>query len=662
MCGIGGFIGSHERDESLNILKRMMSRIRHRGPDENGAYISEEICLGSVRLSIVDIASGTMPIANDRGDLWIVFNGEVYNHPELREELTYLGYSFSTNSDTEVVLKLYEHFGPEALKKLNGQFAIAIWDSTEHQLFLARDRIGIRPLYYSKTERGLVFASEMKAFLEYPDFSFEFSEESLADFFTFWTASGSNTLFKNVYELEPGSYMIYKNHKIELNSYWDLPLVKNNEYPYSDLDDSIEAFDALFKDSIRLRLRADVPVAAYLSGGIDSAVTTSYITSEENQSIETFSISFDDVDFDESKYQKDAVEYFRTDHSRITCTSEEISNSFAESVWFCEAPLLRTAPIPMRLLSGLVRKNGIKVVITGEGSDELLGGYNIFKETKIRMFWSKDPESKFRPLLLKKLYPYLPHISKSGANSLKMFFGLNLLDTENPFYSHLLRWNNTSKIKTYFSDKFKNQIKDYDPIEKLEQSYGAELEDCDYMSRAQFIELKLFMSRYLLSSQGDRMAMASSVEGRYPFLDHRIIEFCMNLSPDLKMKGLNEKYLLKKMSKGKIPDTILNRSKQAYRAPIKSALLSNNIDPYLSTMLSKDKIELFGIFDSHRVETLVHRLKTRSVVSELDNMALSGILSLQTLYDQFINRNFPIDLDEIMDFDKLVIENNKHHE
>lgn len=657
MCGIAGFYGDINKKQSVSTLKHMLTRIKHRGPDQSGVYVSDYVGLGSVRLSIIDLSSGTMPISNQDNSLWIVFNGEIYNHMELREDLIQKNHSFKTRSDTEVILHLYEEYGPECLKKLNGQFAIAIWDKHKEELFLARDRVGIRPLFYTQTKSAFVFASEIKAFMEYPEVSLKFSNKALSEYVTFWTALSPNTVFENVFEVPPGTYMLVNHKGIKSNTYWELPIVKPNAYNFTTVEEAATAFENIFLDSIKLRLRADVPVAAYLSGGIDSSITTSFIKQVSPNRLKTFSIGFTETDFDESAYQNIAASYFKTEHSSVTCSEQDISNYFKEVVWFAEAPLLRTAPTPMGLLSKNVRDHNIKVVITGEGADELLGGYNIFKEAKIKHFWAKDPQSKLRPMLLKRLYPYLPQINKASSNMLKMFFGYKLTETNSPIYSHLLRWHNTSRIKNYFSDTIKETIKDYNPIAEVEEKLESKLSGYDYLTKAQWLEIHLFMSGYLLSSQGDRMGMANSIEGRYPFLDHRVIEFCMALHPDLKLHGLNEKYLLKKMMKDRLPGAILNRSKQAYRAPIRSLFASEALPEYLKTMLSEQRLTEFGVFNVEHVKTLLSKIISNKGVSEMDNMAITAVLSIQILYDLFIKKSIPnISESELITLDKIIIE------
>ena len=657
MCGIAGFFGSLDKHKSVSVLEKMLTRLRHRGPDESGVYVSDQIALGSVRLSIQDIKSGGMPISNVKENLWIVFNGEIFNFIELRQELIQKGHIFKTTGDTEVVVHLYEEYGPSFLQKLIGQFAIAIWDKKNQELLLARDRVGIRPLYYTEKNGTFLFASEMKAFLEYPDFNFMISPEALAQYFTFWTALSPNTIFNGIYEVPPGAYIIINQRGKQINQYWELPILETSQQKIESLELALEQFDELFTDAVRLRLRADVPVAAYLSGGLDSTITTSYIQKIAGDNLQTFSVGFSDKDFDESGYQNLAARYFNTKHSSIIISEEEMQQNLQNVVWHCEAPLLRTSPSPMYALAKNVRENKIKVVITGEGADEILGGYNIFKETKIRHFWARDVNSKFRPLLLKKLYPYIPMIKGANSTALKLFFGYQLSETKSPIYSHLIRWNNTARIKNYFSKEYKSNTNSYDPIVDYLNKIGNKLDQSDYLSKASYIEMDLFLSGYLLSSQGDRMAMANSVEGRYPFLDHRVIEFCMALKSDYKLNGLNEKYFLKKLMKGKIPDAILDRPKQAYRAPIRNTIISGKKNGFVDEMFSDKNLNNFGIFDTKNVNQLIRKMELNKQISEIDNMALIGILSTQILHELFVERNIKkLSIADILKLDKIIID------
>lgn len=637
MCGIAGIVDFKYKDDRKPIIEKMLSVMGYRGPDESGIYNSSFATIGNLRLSIVDIHGGQQPLSDQSGRYWIVFNGEIFNYPELRNELTKKGFLFKTLSDTEVLVQLYAHYGRKCLGMLNGQFAFAIWDKKNEELFLARDRVGIRPLFYTTVNGDFSFASEIKSLFEQDDIIPELNLESLAQIFTFWASVTPNTAFKNIFELSPGEFMVYNRKGLVKEKYWELNFDNCN----SDL--SLQSakvqFNEIFSDAVRIRLRADVEVAAYLSGGLDSSTTVAYINNIEPSVLNTFSVGFEEVDFDESSYQNEAVKYFNTSHKSIVCSSTDIAEAFPRVIWHIETPVMRTAPVPMYLLSKLVRENGIKVVITGEGADEILAGYNIFKETKIRNFWANQPNSTIRPLLLKKLYPYLPQMKSANPAILKMFFGYKLNDVKNPFYSHLLRWNNSNHIMKHLSGKFKEQIRDYSPFEELEAKLPPNFNTWDSLSKSQWLETTMFMSGYLLSSQGDRISLANSVEGRYPFLDYRLIEFCAALPPRLKLNGLNEKFLLKQLMFNRIPTNIAKRFKQAYRAPVKSVFLSDNPLEYIDIMLSEKFINQVGIFDSVSIDSVLTRIKKSGISSEVDNMLITFVISTHLLYDQYINKN-----------------------
>lgn len=635
MCGIAGYIDKNNNADPT-LVNKMLTRIHHRGPDECGVYIDNNTGIGSVRLSIIDIESGQQPMPNEDLNLWITYNGEIFNYIELRKELESKGHHFRTQSDTEVIVHLYDEFGEKCLSKLNGQFAFSIWDKNKQELFLARDRVGIRPLFYSHTPELFVFGSEIKAIFEHPEVERKISAKGISETFTFWTTLTPNTIFEGIKECPPGHFIKVCKKEIKIEKYWELTFATKENYYSGSFDEAISEFDDLFRDSVRIRLRADVPVAAYLSGGLDSSVTTSYIKDIEPNILQTFSIGFTEDEFDETPYQQIASDYFNTKHTGFKCTSQEIAENFPTVIWHTEMLLLRTSPSPMFSLSKKVRDNNIKVVITGEGADELLAGYNIFKENKIRHFWAKDPKSKIRPLLLKKLYPYITALQNAKPNVLRMFFGYKLNETESPIYSHLLRWKNSSNINNHLSMKFKDELSTFDPYSRLFLNLNGKMENLDPLAKAQYLELTIFMSGYLLSSQGDRMGMANSVEGRYPFLDHRIIEFCATLPPDYKLKVLNEKVLLKKMMTGKIPDEILNRSKQAYRAPILSAFLGDDAPGFVKEVLSEEALKEANVFDRESVVKLCERMNSGKAYSEIDNMAICAIISTQILYKQFI--------------------------
>jgi len=649
MCGIAGVYNYPLTNEtSYEIhMKRMLSVIQHRGPDETGIYLCENIGLGSVRLSIVDLSTGQQPLSDESGNYWIVYNGEVFNYPELRIDLEKKGIKFRTTCDTEVVVQMYAMYGAGCLKYFNGQFAFCIWDKSRQELFLARDRVGIRPLFYWSKNQSFAFCSEIKGIFTLNEVERELDMESLAQVFTFWTTLTPKTSFKGIYELPPGHHMLVKNGEIRIERYWSMEFPTSRDPKAVDVDQKVEELESLLKDAVRIRLRADVPVGAYLSGGLDSSVTTSLIHEIDPGVLNTFSIGFKEKAFDETDYQQECAKYFDTRHTAFECSSDEIAEEFEKTIWHTEFPLLRTSPTPMFLLSKKVRESNIKVVITGEGADEILAGYNIFKEAKIRRFWAQDPTSTFRPKLLSKLYPYLPMMKESNITALKMFFGYKLGETDDPLYSHLLRWHNTARIRTYFSKAISSSINDYDPLGKVYSSLPDNFQYWTDLAKSQYLESSIFMSGYLLSSQGDRMGMGNSVEGRYPFLDYRVIEFSSKLPDRLKLNCLNEKFLLKKMSAGRIPESITKRAKQAYRAPIASSFFSINAPDSINDILSENSIIEFGIFDPFKVKSLINKIKNKTNLSEMDQMAIAGILSTQMLYKLFIKEHSEPKIDNL---------------
>jgi asparagine synthase (glutamine-hydrolysing) len=638
MCGITG-IYKHTgiSSDSELLLKKMLEAIQYRGPDESGIYINNNIALGSVRLSIIDIRTGQQPMMSDDGKYWIVLNGEIFNYIELKAELSQMGYTFRTESDTEVLLYSFIKYGPECLNKLNGQFVFAIWNNELKELFIARDRVGIRPMFYTWTNNTFVFGSEIKILFEHPDVKAEIDPLSISQVFTFWTTITPRTVFKNIYELPPGHFMKISHNKTHIQSYWSLKFPATSEARFKgSLEDAVANLEDLLTDAVRIRLRADVQVAAYLSGGLDSSATTALIKKVAPETLQTFSIGFEDTEFDETHYQQEVSKYLDTRHTAFTCTREDIGHYFPRVIWHTEIPILRTAPVPMFCLSKKVRENNIKVVITGEGADETLAGYGIFKEGIIREFWSRQPDSKYRPLLFKKLYPYLAQFQGRNVNMLKLFFGYQLQDINSPFYSHVLRWRNTSNIQNLFSEDLKESLKESDQYREVKEMLPADFMQYERLSKSQWLETVIFMSGYLLSSQGDRMAMANSVEGRYPFLDYRVIEFAATLPPDYKLHGLNEKYILKKLMHKRLPENVLKRPKQAYRAPVSGSLLSPSASNYTSGLLSDQGLKQTGIFDYNAVQKLIDKISTGKMVTELENMSLAGIISAQILYHQYI--------------------------
>jgi asparagine synthase (glutamine-hydrolysing) len=633
MCGIAGIITFTPSDPvSERQLRQMLAMLRHRGPDQFGIYLGDGVGLGNARLSIIDLGGGQQPIANEDESLWIVFNGEIFNYVELRAELEARGHRFTTHCDTEVILHLYEDYGPECLNRLNGQFAIAIWNERDRSLFLARDRVGVRPVFYSQRGSRIFFASEIKAILSVLDHAPQIDPVALADVFTYWSPQSPRTAFRHIQELPPGHYALIKDGRMDVLPFWRMQF--SAAPPKKSIEEYAEEFESLLFDATRIRLRADVPVGAYLSGGLDSSTIAAIVRKLGVSRLETFSIAFSDPRFDESEHQKRMAAFLGTDHKVVYATHEEIGRVFPEVIWHTEAPLMRTAPAPMFLLSKLVRDTHFKVVLTGEGADEFLAGYDIFKEAKVRRFWAQQPNSKRRPLLLGEIYPDISDLRATGTSYLSAFFGAGLQDVNSPDYSHAVRWRNTGRGRRFFSEDLENAL-GREPGHGL-RARPAEFESWDALQQAQYLEVTTFLSPYLLSSQGDRVAMAHSVEGRYPFLDARMLEFCNRLPSRLKLRVMKDKFLLRTIAKKYLPEEIVTRPKRPYRAPIHRSFFHQATPEYVRHLLSPEQIARAGLFKPAAVAQLVAKLENGRPVGETDDMALAGILSTQLLHQQFI--------------------------
>ena len=637
MCGVVGIYNLNtERLIRQADLDNMLAMLRHRGPDEMGTYLNPaRVGLGSARLSIIDLSGGQQPIANEDQTAWIVYNGEVFNYVELMANLKARGHRFTTACDTEVIVHLYEDDGADCVKRLNGQWAFAIWDERDQSLLLARDRVGIRPLFYTVAGGQLLFASEIKALAVHPAVELELDPIALDQVFTFWSTLGERTAFKGIRSLPPGHLLQAKHGKITVRPFWSLTFPEEAATETRPLADWLDDFHHLLRDAVELRfLRSDVTVAAYLSGGIDSSATTAYIKEFTGRDLHTFSITFADPDYDESHYQYAMADFFGTEHHIVRASNQEIGAAFPAVVWHAETPVLRTAPAPMYLLSRLVREHGIKVVVTGEGADEILAGYDIFKEDKIRRFWAKDPDSAVRSALLRRLYPYIPAFQR-GSGLMATFFRQGLTETDDPLYSHMLRWNNGVRLKRLFAPDLRAQIGGYDGFAEVRASLPDGFAAWAPLSKAQYLESTIFLSQYLLSSQGDRPGMANSIEGRFPFLDYRLVEFAARVPPKYKLNGLTEKYLLKRAVAPMLPREVVRRYKQAYRAPIRACFFGDGAPEWVKDALSPAAVEAAGCFLPAAVEALARKAESGREFSETDGMALVGVLSTQLIYRQY---------------------------
>lgn len=640
MCGICGIF---HRDGTpvieLQAIKGMVRALRHRGPDGHGLYADDDISLGHARLSIIDLQGGTQPLRNEDQTIWMVCNGEIFNYVELRLQLERRGHCFRTKTDVEVLIHLYEEKKEKLLQDINGQFAFAIWDKKAKRLLLARDHVGICPLHYFYNHKKFAFASEIKALLTLSDILPALNKWALVQAFTFWCPLTGQTPFEEIFEIKPGNYMWVNLDSVVESQYW-FPRFGNTVSSSVKVEAVAEELRELLDDAVRLRLRSDVPVGAYLSGGLDSSITTALVKKNHNANLRTFSIGFENPHFDETPYQERVSKYLQTDHSYVKCSSEAIARVLPEIIWHTEKPILRTSPSPLFMLSHLVRRNNFKVVLTGEGADEFFSGYNIFKETKLRYFNALQPDSKLRPLLYRRLYPY--HYTKDERMNgfWQSYFQKGYTNVADIFYSHRLRWQHGKFIRQFLSLDVQQLLRDYDPVMDLETQLGVQrdyLQSLHPVDRAHFLETYLFLGNYLLNSQGDRMLMGHSVEGRYPFLDRRVIEFANALPRNLKLRGLNEKWILKNTFAHLLPKETTARKKQPYRAPVNELIKCSQ---YLfNEFTSRERLSEDGLFDTQKVANLCRKIEMHAGrISAREEMAWIAIITTEILVDAFLRK------------------------
>lgn len=646
MCGIAGLVNLRPRlpPPEFEELAVMAGALQHRGPDEFGLYRDARAGLAHARLSIIDLATGQQPLSNERHNLWVSFNGEIFNYVELRAELEQRGHTFRTRSDTEVIVHAYEEWGAGAFRRFNGQWAVALWDEDTGSLVLARDPFGVRPLYIAEHEGRLYFASEVKAlFAAAPTLPRRFDPVGLDELFTFWAPVAPRTVFEGIVELEPGAVVTYGPRGVARDTAWDPSFPADPREGFQgSVDDAADAVRAALEDATSLRmLRADVPVGSYLSGGLDSSLIAALALRAKASRFSTFSLRFEDAEYDETPHQRTMAQHLSSDHHEVLVSRAQIAEAFPAVIRHTERPVLRTAPAPLYLLSETVRKAGIKVVLTGEGADEMFAGYDLFREAKVRRFWSRAPESPWRPALLDRLYPYLSRSPVEERTLARHFFKQGLDRAAEPGFGHQMRWRTTSALKRLLSAEVRERSAHADSVASLVGRLPRNFAGWTSLAQDQYIEIRTLLSGYLLSSQGDRMLMAHSVEGRFPFLDRRVAALAESLPPEYKLRVLDEKHVLKRAAADLVPASILERPKQPYRAPDALCFTSAAGTEWIEQVAGPGALVDAGVFNCAAARQLMAKCAARAgqgQFSNADNMALVGLLSTQLVYDHFIRQ------------------------
>ena len=596
MCGIAGFIsktGEH-REMRASLLNEMCRVITHRGPDEQGTVVEGRAAIGMRRLSIIDLATGQQPIYNSDRSKLIVFNGEIYNYRELKKDLESRGNRFRTNSDTETIIRAFDEYGADCVQLLRGMFAFAIWDEREQSLFLARDRVGKKPLFYTVTKDGeFVFGSELKVLLTHGGVSRDIDPGALDAYLTFGYVPEELCIFKGVRKLEPGHFLIYKDGEIRTEKYWDFDY---SQEKLIDAEDVI-AGDLLghLREAVEVRLISEVPLGAFLSGGVDSSAIVGLMSQVMDQPVKTFSIGFNEDSFNELKYARVAADHFETDHHEFIVTPDLV-NVVDDLVWHFDEPFADSSALPTYMVSKLAREH-VTVILSGDGGDELFAGYTRYVTDRSRSGLGRLPQA-IRKNLIRPLSAVVPH-NAPGKNYL---FNISL-DDAGRYIDSISHFNEPGKTKLY-SDGIKNKMNGSFTLgEKLYRQIAGGSASDDPIDNLLYLDSKTYLPSDILTKV-DRMSMASSLEARSPLLDHKLIEYVTRIPSHLKLKGSETKYIFKKAITGLVPHEILHREKQGFGVPVNEWInvqLRDRIRDDLSDQRTRER----GYFDAKYIGILL---------------------------------------------------------
>jgi len=600
MCGINGIAYSTRsgREVSPDALTRMLDILHHRGPDDGGIFVEKNIGLGHRRLAIVDPKHGVQPMFNADRSVSIVYNGEVYNHADYRDELVADGYEFQNRSDTETILHLYEKHGRDCVEYLRGMFAFAIWDSRKQQLFIARDRLGVKPLYYVHDHEGnLFFGSEIKALLEAGAVKVEINFNALPDQFANHGTSGDETLYAGVKRLLPGHTLTWSDGKLDIREFWDLNYEPKHEVR-SDAE-YIEEWRELFRKSVELRLMADVPLGMFLSGGIDSSAIAAMMSTMVKEPIKTFSVAFNERDANELEYARLVAKTFGTDHHEITITPEQFFDALPNLVWHEDEPIGFLASVPLYFVSKLAAEH-VKVVLTGEGADEIMAGYGRYTKALQMLNYGEKYESMTPSFLRDAVRGGVATLPGGIASKLGRTFLTREADIENLFFDNFGVFPKAMQ-KGLFSRETRAKFENANPYVRQ----NAWLEKCDaedVLDKLLYADTKTYLHELLMKQ--DQMSMAASIESRVPFLDHKLVEFTAKMPREMKLRGNTTKWILREAMKGILPAEILDRPKMGFPVPVGNWFrgpFKHVVDEYVLGARALER----GIFDAEFVKSLV---------------------------------------------------------
>ena len=624
MCGICGFKDNKIRLNRERILQQMNRLLTHRGPDDEGYYLNDDVGLAMRRLSVIDLVTGGQPVHNEDQTIWIVFNGEIYNFKELRAGLEKKGHKFYTNSDTEIIVHLYEDMGQDCVRPLNGMFSFAIWDSKGNKFILARDRIGIKPLYYTLAFNGLIFASELKAIMAHPNVTKNVDMLSLRKYLSYEYVPCPRTILKGINKLPAGHMLIYKDKQAKLIKYWDLNFAQDSIKRGNNIKAYEEQFLHLLKQSVKRRLISDVPLGVFLSGGIDSSSIASLMCQLGVKDVKSFSIGFNDRSFDESNYAKKVSQFLGISHSMKNLDTDAMLKFLPKVAGFLDEPFGDASVIPTYLLSKFTREN-VTVALSGEGGDELFCGYPTYQAHRVASIYQRVPKP-IRNFVANRIVKRLPTSLDNFSLDFKAKRFISGMDY-NSEMRHCVWMGALAPTEADFliSPDFKNKIKDSLIYNELD-GYLADCSGYNLMQRIQRLDTKLYLQDDLLT-KADRASMACSLEVRVPFLDHTLVEFAASLPVGMKMRGLTTKYILKRAMKKYLPPDIINRSKKGFGIPV-AEWIKSNLKTLVLDVFSKGKVQREGFFDY----LYIHKLLEDHFQGKSDNRKLIWTLLMFELW------------------------------
>jgi asparagine synthase (glutamine-hydrolysing) len=589
MCGIVGIMSLNGRPVFPDEIRAMCTALVHRGPDDEGHYVDDNVGLGMRRLSIIDLETGRQPIGNEDGSVWVVFNGEIYNFQELRGDLEAQGHRFSTGTDTEVIVHLYEEYGLNCVERLRGMFAFAVWDNRQRQLLLARDRLGIKPLFYTESRGRFLFASELKAILQLPEIERRLNWRAVSHLFTCLTTPRAESILDGIRKLEPGHILVVAAGRApRIERYWDVRF--EPDYGHGEAY-FVERLRDLIEEAVRLHLVSDVPLGAFLSGGIDSSSVVAMMARHRPHPVKTFSIGFSDQDFNELAYARRVAAAFHTEHYDLVL-EPDVVGILEDLAWFLDEPFGDVSAIPTYMVSKLASEH-VTVVLSGDGGDELFAGYDRYLvEQRERWF-------RFIPSPVRGLLQTTAALMPTGMRGRNYLRHMSLPDPQR-YIDAVTLMGRSAQQKLFRSDVLE-LLTDYDPWAATARYLGNA--DGQWLSALQYLDLNEYLPLDILTKV-DRMSMAHSIEVRPPFLDHKLVEFAATIPPDLKLRNNATKYIFKRAMRGILPDGVIDRSKWGFGIPF-GRWCKGRLREFISDLLLSETSRSRHIFNPDYVDELI---------------------------------------------------------